>query len=101
MLLHCRDNGVVGYVRQGDDGTVIGRRQIAIVYAAEAHPPGPAKMKVPHRPHGISRQRLQQAQTIEDHLSVWLENFSPQPLGRSGCLIQHDGADPLLGQRQG
>jgi hypothetical protein len=101
MLLHRRDNGVVGHVRQGHDGAIVGRRQIAIVDATEPRPSGPTKMKVPHGSRGIGRQRLQHAQAIEHVLSVRLENFSPQALWRTCGLIQHDGADPLLGQGQG
>jgi hypothetical protein len=101
MLLHRRDNGVVGDVRERHDGAIVGRRQIAIVDATEARPSGPAKMKVPHGPYGIGRQRWQHAQAIEYLLSVRLENFSPQSPGWTNGLIQHDGADPLLRQCQG
>jgi hypothetical protein len=101
MLLHCRDNGMVGHVRQRHDRAIIGRRQITIVDTTEARPSGPAKMKMPHGPRRIGRQRLQHAQAIEHVLSVRLENFSPQALGWTGCLIQHDGADSLFRQRQG
>ena len=58
-------------------------------------------MEQPHRFRGISRQRLQYTQTIEDALPVRLKDFSPQALGRTSGLIQHDGADPLLRQCQG
>ena len=101
MLLHRRDNGMVGHVRERHDGAIVGRRQIAIVDTTEARPSGPAKMKMPHGPRGIGRQRWQHAQAIEDLLPVRLENFSPQALGWTGGLIQYDGADPLLRQRQG
>jgi hypothetical protein len=100
-LLHRRDNGVVRDVRERHNSAIVGRRQIPIVDATEARPSSPAEMKVPHGPHGISRQRLQHAQAIEYVLSVRLENFSPQALGWTSGLIQHDGADPLLRQRQG
>jgi hypothetical protein len=100
-LLHRRDNGVVRHVRECHNGAIVGRRQIAIVDATKTCPSGPAKMKKPHGPCGIGRQRWQHAQAIEYLLSVRLENFSPQALWWTSGLIQHDGTDPLLRQRQG
>jgi hypothetical protein len=92
---------MVSHVWQSHDRAIVGRRQIAIVDTTEARPSGPAKMKVPHGSRSIGRQRWQYAQTIENLLPVRLENFSPQALGWTGSLIQHDGTDPLLRQRQG
>jgi hypothetical protein len=100
-LLHRSNNGVVGHVRECHNGAIVGWRQIAIVDATEAPSSGPAKMKEPHGLRSIDRQQWQHAQAIEYLLSVRLENFSPQTLGRASGLVQHDGADPLLRQCQG
>ena len=90
----------MGDVRQGDEGMIIGRRQFAVVNRTQPAPPNLPEMEMPNGLHRVLWQLIQQAQIIQNLLSVRLENFSAYAMRRAGGLLKDESVNPLLGEQQ-
>jgi hypothetical protein len=88
-------------IRECDDSSIIGRRQIVVVHRAESFAADAAEVKFAYGTSRVRGQCIQQSKLIEDPLSVRLENFAAQSLRWTGGLLQYDRLDALLRQSEG
>ena len=88
------------HIRKRDQRLIVRWRQSPIIDAAESLASHSIEVKPPHGTDPVFREAPQQSQPIKYLLPVGLDNFAPQPRGRSWCLFKDEGLDSLLGQSQ-